>query len=126
MGATMTAFGEWFASIGAEAATADVAGEAATSGALSSAAGEASAAAAPSLIAGDTQNLFASAFQSLGGALVSGAMAPKPPKIPGVTPMPDPLAQQEARRRSITEQLARRGRASTIMTQPAPSGKLGG
>ena len=55
---------------------------------------------------------------------VSALLAPKPPKAPGVTPMPDPLAQDEARRRSIAEQMSRRGRASTIMTQPG--GKLGG
>jgi hypothetical protein len=41
-----------------------------------------------------------------------------------VSEMPDPLAQQRARRRSLTEQLGRRGRASTIMTRP--SGRLGG
>lgn len=41
-----------------------------------------------------------------------------------VSEMPDPLAQQRARRRSLTEQLGRRGRASTIMTKP--SGRLGG
>ena len=41
--------------------------------------------------------------------------------------MPDPLAQEQARRQSLIEQTARRGRAATIMTDPGnSSGKLGG
>jgi hypothetical protein len=39
--------------------------------------------------------------------------------------MPDAKAQEEARRRSIAEQSARKGRASTILTDTASS-KLGG
>jgi hypothetical protein len=45
-------------------------------------------------------------------------------KTKAVSAMPDPLAQQRARKRSLVEQLGRRGRASTIMT--SPSGRLGG
>lgn len=63
------------------------------------------------------------------GAAASSAatqlLAPKPPKVPGATPMPDPQATEEARKRSIAEQMARRGRASTILTDPV-SGTLGG
>jgi hypothetical protein len=47
---------------------------------------------------------------------------PTPPVVTPVTPMPvpgqDELANIEARRRSISEQLARRGRASTILSNP--------
>jgi hypothetical protein len=57
---------------------------------------------------------------------VQGMLAPKPPKVPGQTPMPDPLQQEEARKRSIAEQMARRGRASTVLTAPGGGGKLGG
>lgn len=43
------------------------------------------------------------------------------------TQMPDPLAQRRARRRSITEQMRRRGRASTILTGDSTIGDpLGG
>jgi hypothetical protein len=46
--------------------------------------------------------------------------------------MPDPEAQQAARQRSLTDQIARRGRASTILTDSGggglggSGGKLGG
>jgi hypothetical protein len=41
--------------------------------------------------------------------------------------MPDPLAQEQARKQSLIEQMARRGRASTIMTDSGSAGgKLGG
>ena len=46
--------------------------------------------------------------------------------MPGVTRMPDPLEQQKARQQSIAEQFARRGRASTILTDTAGTDKLGG
>ena len=44
---------------------------------------------------------------------------PKYPKIPPpkVMPMADDETQKRAKRRSIAAQLARKGRASTIMTQ---------
>jgi hypothetical protein len=56
------------------------------------------------------------------------AMAPAEPQPAGtktkaVSEMPDPLAQNRARKRSLVEQLGRRGRASTILT--SPSGRLG-
>lgn len=47
-----------------------------------------------------------------------------PPPIEPVVEMPDPLEQEKARERSIMEQFARRGRASTIMTNSG--GTLGG
>jgi hypothetical protein len=45
-------------------------------------------------------------------------MTPKP-QIPQVKPtpaLPDPMETQKARQRAITDQLTRRGRASTILT----------
>jgi hypothetical protein len=41
-----------------------------------------------------------------------------------IAPMPDPTQQQEAIKRSMVEQFARRGRAASILTQSG--GKLGG
>jgi len=85
-----------------------------------------------------------SAVTTLLGAVVSGALSPGRPAIDVVTdeepakkaeeelkkpvPMPDPLAQEQARRRSIAAQLGRRGRASTILTSRGGVGSrtLGG
>lgn len=64
------------------------------------------------------------AAEVFGPTLLQSALQPKPPKAPAPLSMPDPLAQEEARRRALIEQMARRGRASTILSQP--SGKLGG
>lgn len=41
---------------------------------------------------------------------------PPPPALEKVTEMPDPEAQQAAITESIREQIGRRGRASTILT----------
>lgn len=49
---------------------------------------------------------------------------PPPPPLEPVTEMPDPEAQQAAITESIREQLARRGRASTILTDQSRE-KLG-
>jgi hypothetical protein len=57
---------------------------------------------------------------------VGALLAPDAPKEKPGPAMPDPLAQEEARRRSIAEQMARRGRASTVLTDTSGSGKLGG
>jgi hypothetical protein len=73
------------------------------------------------------------ASAALSGLIASGGSeapsAPSSGRSPesitkAVSEMPDPIAQQRARKRSLTEQLGRRGRASTIMTKP--SGRLGG
>lgn len=64
----------------------------------------------------------ASAAASAG---VTSMLSPKPPKIPGALPMPDALDQENARKRAIAESMARRGRASTVLTAPA-AGTLGG
>ena len=62
----------------------------------------------------------------VGTAMVTKAMTPnvKTPEVKPTLAMPDPLAQEAARKREIAETMSRRGRASTIMTQP--SGTLGG
>lgn len=60
-------------------------------------------------------------------AVVSSLLAPKPPKTKAPTAMPDPLAEQQAAQQKVIQQLARRGRSSTILTNPGSSGgSLGG
>ena len=68
------------------------------------------------------------AAKVLAPAVVSTLLAPKPPKAAPVAAMPDPLAQQQAQQQKIIDQMARRGRASTILTNPgaASGGSLGG
>lgn len=55
-----------------------------------------------------------------GTNLLTQAMSPKPkqPEATKPTPMPDPAAQEQAARRKRIEQLARRGRAASILTDP--------
>ena len=63
----------------------------------------------------------------LAPTVVSSLLAPKPPKAQAPTAMPDPLAQQQATQQKLLQQLARRGRASTILTSPGDGGgSLGG
>lgn len=52
--------------------------------------------------------------------------APQAPTPAAVTAMPDAQSQQDAQRRSIAAQVARRGRASTILTNNQPTETLGG
>lgn len=60
-------------------------------------------------------------------AVVSSLLQPKPPKTKAPQAMPDPLAQQQAQQQKLLQQLARRGRSSTILTNPgSASGALGG
>lgn len=62
-------------------------------------------------------------------SVATSLLNPRNITAPTVTPvvgMPDPLAQQQAKQQSMIEQMARRGRASTILTDSAGgSGKLG-
>lgn len=53
-----------------------------------------------------------------GGSKQGAAPAPPPPPVeaPTVMPVTDDKAAQDAKRRSITAQIQRRGRASTILT----------
>ena len=62
--------------------------------------------------------------QGAAGGVVSSLLTPNPPKAGQPLAMPDPLAQEQARRQSLIEQTARRGRAASIMTD-ASGGKLG-
>lgn len=135
MAATAAAFAE-FASgaAGTEAAATAVASEAAGAGlGLGASVGGAASAglgvnAALAGAAGAAGSALSGPLgQILVGQGLSKLMAPKI-EAPAVKPpneMPDPLAQQESRDRSIAEQLARRGRAATILTDSG-SGKLGG
>ncbi len=141
MAAVGTVIAEWWASIGAAEVGAGVAAEGAASagaagvaaeaggavaaGAGATGAGVAGGAAAAGASSGLWSTIGNAALQAGVGYAASSLLAPGRPKIVGATPMADPAGQEEARRRSVTEQLARRGRASTIMTQP-PGGKLGG
>jgi hypothetical protein len=65
---------------------------------------------------------------TIAGGVVAGLLAPKSkaPELPPVTPMPDPLAQEAARKKAIAEQMSRSGRQSTILTDASPDQKLGG
>jgi hypothetical protein len=131
MGATLAAVGTYFGSAGGAAMTAaaasDIGGGAIAAGVgtagLSGAAGLTAAGAAAGT-AGLMQAAGTSAATALATGLVTKALAPKPPQVPGVTPMPDLQAQQQAQSQSIAEQMARRGRASTILTAPS-NGTLG-
>lgn len=65
--------------------------------------------------------------KALAPVVVSSLLAPKAPKAAAPIAMPDPLAQQQAQQEKLLQQLARRGRASTILTSPASGGgSLGG
>lgn len=72
-----------------------------------------------------TISTIVSPITSLFGAQPAPAATPAPAVAPPV-PMPDPKGTKEAKKRSITEMLSRRGRASTILTDPASSDALGG
>lgn len=107
-------------------ATAAEAGLAAT--ALGGTMGAGGAAAGGALGGGIMSTMAKTGAQAVGTSLISSILAPEPPQPPNagpVTPMPDPLAQAAARKKSIIEQTSRRGRASTIMTSPT-GGSLGG
>lgn len=154
MAATFAVVGELFAGGAAEAglgaaaagagdaafgaATADVlagagatAGEAAAAGASAGSgfAGGATAGAVGGSAAGGTVlgTLGTGVATAAAGQLVGAALAPTPkaPKTLAPLAMPDPLAQQQAVQQSIITQMARRGRASTVLTDGG-GGKLGG
>ena len=83
--------------------------------------------------------LGASLAATVGSALVSTlfsdgpsaapevAPAPAAPEVepPPVMPIPDDEAATKARRRSIAKSMARRGRQSTILTDPVTGGDAG-
>lgn len=103
--------------VGASAGTAGAAGSGAAGGGASSGGSGASS----WLDYGKT------AAKVLAPTVVSSLLQPKPPKTKAPTAMPDPLAQQQAQQQKLIQQLARRGRASTILTSPGNAGgSLGG
>ena len=71
------------------------------------------------------QAIGTSAATAAATAGVNQALAPKRPDLPKPLAMPDPAEQERARQRAIIEQLSRRGRASTILSDSGP-GTLGG
>ena len=115
------------ASVFAPAAAATTAEAALANAAILTTGGAAATAGAAGLGAGLGGTILNSAAAGATSAALGGLLAPKQPSLPGVTPMPDPLAQEEARKKSILDQLARRGRDATILTDTSNSGgKLGG
>lgn len=119
IGSVLAYFGGTAAAGGAVAAGA---GTAAAAGAGAAAAGTAAGAAVGGSALGAIGTAAATAAVTAGVGALLMPDAPKTKDMPG---MPDAKAQEEAKKRSIAEQMARRGRASTIMTEPA-SNKLGG
>jgi hypothetical protein len=114
MAATSAVIAEWWAGTAAtgavvEGGTVVAAGTAGTAGAGAGIAGAAATAAGT----------------AAGTALVGELLKPDVPAAQAQTRMPDPLEQEQARKRSLLEQMSRRGRASTIMTGPT-GGTLGG
>lgn len=69
--------------------------------------------------AGVGSTILSAAATGAAGAAVGSILAPKIPGAKAPSPMPDPQAQDAARRRAIAEQIGRRGRQSTILTDPA-------
>ncbi len=73
------------------------------------------------------------AYIAAGSAAVGAAATaysvlnrPKPPQLPAPTPQPTPLDQQQAvQQQSLAAQIARRGRASTVLTNQPDQAKLG-
>jgi hypothetical protein len=113
------------AAAGGTAQAAGVMGATAASGAGAGYAGAAAAAGTAGAGGGLLGTLGTEAASAAVSGVASSLLAPKRPDLPKPTAMPDPLAVEEARKRSLIEQMARRGRASTILTDSAGD-KLGG
>ena len=114
-----------FFTVGGEAAAVATAAEAAGAGlGVGAATGAATAAGGAGLGTAVATAAGSAAASGVVGKLLQG----KPPGLSGPVEMPDPEAQQAARQKSLADQLARRGRASTILTDSGAgtSGKLGG
>lgn len=96
-------------------------------GATAGGAGNGATAAAGSGSSSSWLDYGKTAAKVLAPTVVSSLLAPKPPQTKAPTAMPDPLAQQQATQQKLIQQLARRGRASTILTSPSNAGgSLGG
>ena len=124
MAATSAAIAEWYA--GASVAEgAVVLGEAGGYSAAAGATGAAAGTAGTAAWTGFAGTAATAAGTAAGAALVGSLLKPDAPAAQAQTRMPDPLEQEQARKRNLLEQMSRRGRASTIMTGPA-GGTLGG
>jgi hypothetical protein len=121
---------------GVIAPAAPVAGDAFASGSPASVANNAggiSATAAPGSVTGSGINgALGTAMKykdiaGLGLSVLSSAVKPKAPETPTTLEMPVPnaAAQEAARKKAIAEQLARSGRAASILTSPSRN-RLGG
>jgi hypothetical protein len=139
MGVTAAAIAEYFGSAAAAEGASAAAASAGTAAGTATAA-ELGTAAAADYAAGLIPAGAAGAVEAAGGTLgitaggvgtaaklagqyaVLKAMMPSKPGVAPVVGMPDAKAQAEARRRSLADQMTRRGRASTVLT----SDKLGG
>lgn len=81
----------------------------------------------PGAAAPTIPNWVGTAAKVVAPAVISSLLAPKPPKTKAPTAMPDPLAEQQATQQKLIAQMARRGRSSTILTNPSNAGgSLGG
>ena len=110
----------------AAALDASVAGSGVLTGSEVAAGGAVSGAGTAAASGGLLGGLGDAAAKAAISAGITKLVTPRPPGPTKPTPMPDmnsPEAQM-ARSRSIAEQMARRGRASTLLTQP--SNTLGG
>ena len=73
-------------------------------------------------------------FYAIASKIIADETAPKMPKVPQkmaeiapeIKEMPDPLAQDDAKRKAILARMQQSGRASTILTDDVSGGKLGG
>jgi len=103
---------------------AETVGTAATATATAAATGAGAAA------GGFLEKMGTSLATGAAGAVASSILSEKPkmPTLAAPTPMPDPLAQEQAKQRAVIEQMARRGRAASILTDTSgtAAGKLGG
>ena len=147
MGASIAGIAEYFgtatvaegaAAGAAEGAVVDVGATAGVAGGTAASGG--GALAAQGAYAAETEALFGaqggggSFLGALGKAAATAAvtagvqqgLAPRRPDLPKQLPMPDAQAQEQARKRQIIEATARRGRASTILTDGVGGGTLGG
>lgn len=70
----------------------------------------------PSLFSGVASSLIGSLFGGKSEAQTAAAPPPPTPEAPTPMPTADDAAAKEAKRRAVVAQIARRGRASTILT----------
>ena len=104
----------------------DSAATAAGSGVATGAATGAATATGGSLLSQFGTSLATGAGTAVASSLLNPRQKPQDPTVTPVVGMPDPLAKQEAMKQSMIEQMARHGRASTVLTDNSGSGKLGG